>query len=101
MVLNHYFSNPCEDIFIPYIFMEWIHVVNNMDNNCPDISTLVTHFIRNGYKPLNIGTKSQLTVSGIYPKFSFMIIYRFHLEHLKWKVIDVLWIHEEAKLLYL
>ena len=81
-VLNHYFSNLVNGVFIPYILMEWIHIQKNMDNNCPDINTLVKHFVNHRYQPWAMGTKTQLKVT----------------EHYNWKMTDVLWIHEEAKL---
>ena len=81
-MLKHYFSDPVKGVFIPYILMEWIHIQNNMDGNCPDINTLVNQFVEHGYKPWAMGTKAQLKVS----------------EHYSWKLTDVLWIHEDAKL---
>ena len=45
-VLSPYLSSKM-DTFIPYIFMEWMHVRVNLDNNCPDLAGLVDLFDSN------------------------------------------------------
>ena len=40
-VLRPYFENPIKDVYIPYIFMEWAGVKQNVDNNCPGDPAIV------------------------------------------------------------
>ena len=59
-VLRPYLSSAAKDTFIPYIFMEWMHVKNNLDNNCPDLAGLISMFVENGYTPWNVNRKTEL-----------------------------------------
>ena len=59
-VLRPYLSLAAKDTFIPYIFMEWMHVKNNLDNNCPDLAGLIAMFVENGYTPWNVNRKTEL-----------------------------------------
>ena len=59
-VLRPYLSSAAKDTFIPYIFMEWMHVKNNLDNNCPDLAGLIAMFVENGYTPWNVNRKTEL-----------------------------------------
>ena len=40
--------------FIPYIFIEWVHLPNN-EANCPMYNTWVENFVRGGYISLDPG----------------------------------------------
>ena len=62
-VLNHYFSQPNTNLFIPYIFMEWASVRVNEGNNCPDLDGLVSALVGNGYQPWDIPNKLHIEVS--------------------------------------
>ena len=82
LVLKHYFSDPVPSVFIPYIFIEWIIIRHNFDNNCPDLQSLVKMFVDSGYTPWNMNNKKALDAEASD----------------EWKPIqDVLWIHNDAK----
>jgi len=82
LVLKHYFSDPVPSVFIPYIFIEWIIIRHNFDNNCPDLQSLVKMFVDSGYTPWNMNNKKALDAEASD----------------EWKPIqDVLWIHKDAK----
>ena len=66
-VLSPYLSSKM-DTFIPYIFMEWMHVRVNLDNNCPDLTGLVDLFDSNGYFPMDPTTKRILNIEGLFVK---------------------------------
>ena len=53
-VLLPYLSQPVDDVFLPYIFMEWMHIKVNLDNNCPDLEGLINQLTRAGYRPYDI-----------------------------------------------
>ena len=53
-VLLPYLSHPVDDVFLPYIFMEWMHIKVNLDNNCPDLEGLINQLTRAGYRPYDI-----------------------------------------------
>ena len=57
-------SESTHDTFIPYIFMEWMHVRGNLDNNCPDLGGLVALFETRGYYPMDPTTNKKLNVKG-------------------------------------
>ena len=59
-VLEPYLSNPIEDVLIPYIFMEWMHVRVNLDGNCPNLESLVQLFIDLEYTPWDASKNKQL-----------------------------------------
>ena len=40
--------------------MEWMHVKNNLDNNCPDLAGLIAMFVEKGYTPWNVYRKTEL-----------------------------------------
>ena len=70
-VLRPYLSLAAKDTFIPYIFMEWMHVKNNLDNNCPDLAGLIAMFVEKGYTPWNVYRKTELdAASEIYVRVS-------------------------------
>ena len=92
-------SNP--DVFIPYIFMEWMHVRNNLDNNCPDLGGLVALFESNGYYPVNPNTKKTLDVKGVFAKQIDGPFYVTVLDYLQWNGMDdLVWFHKNAQKLY-
>ena len=64
-VLEPYLSNPTEDVLIPYIFMEWMHVRVNLDDNCPNLETLVQMFMDLDYIPWDVAKSKQLDAKSI------------------------------------
>ena len=62
-VLTPYLSQPVPDVFLPYIFLEWMHIKLNLDNNCPDLEGLITQLSRAGYKPYDLVSKKKLQPS--------------------------------------
>ena len=45
--------------FIPYIFIEWVHLPNN-EANCPMYNTWVENFVRGGYISLDPGGNNMI-----------------------------------------
>ena len=78
----------------------------NKNNCCPDISPLVKVFIKMGYKPWDINTKSKLDFSGtLYITLHLSSINVYYIGYLKntffeWTLLDVLWIHDDAQSLF-
>ena len=40
-ILTPYLEKAVPNVFIPLIFMEFIHIQNNLDNNCPGKETQI------------------------------------------------------------
>ena len=59
-VLGPYLAQPVDGVFLPYIFLEWMHGKLNLDNNCPDLEGLITQLSRAGYKPYDLVSKKKL-----------------------------------------
>jgi len=57
-VLTKYMKNPKKTLYIPYIFMEWGRIAQNLAGNCPDLPVLVEGFVESGYSPCNAGDPS-------------------------------------------
>jgi len=81
-VLEPYLSKPTQDVFIPYIFMEWMHIKLNLDDNCPNLENLVQLFTDLDYIPWDASKRIKLVAKNFRT----------------WKKIDdVMWIHKDAK----
>ena len=65
--------------FIPYIFMEWVHIRRNLNGRCPHHQDLENRLYKNGYVPKNP---------------DIILNKKFSTDSKTW--IDVLWIHQES-----
>ena len=59
-VLAPYLSEPVAGVFLPYIFLEWMHIKLNLDNNCPDLEGMINQLTTAGYKPYDLVSKKKL-----------------------------------------
>ena len=59
-VLAPYLLQPVAGVFMPYIFLEWMHVKLNLDNNCPDLEGLIDQLSTAGYRPYDLVSKKKL-----------------------------------------
>jgi len=80
-VLMEYLYTPKKLHFIPYIYMEWIHIHNNLNGMCPDVqfTQLIEGFEISEYSAMNLGA------DGYYPAEP------------RNDLIDVIWVHKDAK----
>ena len=62
-VLGPYLARPVLGVFLPYIFLEWMHIKLNLDNNCPDLEGLIHQLSRAGYEPFDLVSKKKLLPS--------------------------------------
>ena len=62
-VLLPYLSQPVDGVFLPYIFLEWMHIRVNLDNNCPDLDGLIAKLTSAGYRPYDLVSKKKLQPS--------------------------------------
>ena len=122
-VLLPYLSQPVDDVFLPYIFMEWMHIKVNLDNNCPDLEGLINQLTRAGYRPYDIKLEEYIYIHnketllpGRFSKFVSMlweinikklssVMYLYLSLHISaksqmMKYNDLLWVHKSAKKLF-
>ena len=59
-VLLPYLSQPVDGVFLPYIFLEWMHIKVNRYNTCPDLEGLIAKLTSAGYKPYDLVSKKKL-----------------------------------------
>ena len=59
-VLAPYLSKPTQKVFIPFIFMEWMHIKRNLDDNCPNLENLVQLFTDLDYIPWDASKRIHL-----------------------------------------
>merc|ERR1719354_533435 len=78
-VLMEYLYSENKTKFIPYIYMEWIHIHNNLNGMCPDFKKLIQGFVKSGYKAKGKGPKGYVDVD---PNGG---------------LIDCIWVHKDAK----
>ena len=78
--------------FIPYIFIEWIHIPTNREN-CPHFHTWVENFSKGGYISVDPGPyldgifiKLMLTGAGTMARIDIRDT----------TVIDLLWVHQSV-----
>ena len=65
-VLAPYLSKPTQKVFIiPFIFMEWMHIKLNLDDNCPNLENLVQLFTDLDYIPWDASKRIKLVVKSI------------------------------------
>ena len=83
--------------FIPYIFIEWVHLPNN-EANCPMYNTWVENFVRGGYISLDPGGNNMIlkpTLEGLHYISGTMV--EIQRENF---YIDVLWVHKSVTNLF-
>ena len=71
-VLSPYLSQPVAGVFLPFIFLEWMHIKLNLDNNCPDLEGLISQLSGAGYKPYDLLSKKKLLPSRFSPLSIFI-----------------------------
>ena len=71
-MLGPYLTQPVLGVFLPYIFLEWMHIKLNLDNNCPDLEGLISQLSGAGYKPYDLLSKKKLLPSRFSPLFIFI-----------------------------
>merc|ERR1712126_463625 len=64
-ILTPYLEKTVPNVFIPLIFMEFIHIQNNLDNNCPDFKYMTDLLIDSGYKAWNMKEEFNITKNDI------------------------------------
>ena len=78
-VLEPYLSKPTQDVFIPYIFMEWMHIKLNLDDNCPNLENLVQLFTDLDYIPWDASKRIKLVAKSKRVYEVFVASLMFHL----------------------
>eukprot|EP00092_Neocalanus_flemingeri_P007749 GFUD01008367.1.p1 GENE.GFUD01008367.1~~GFUD01008367.1.p1 ORF type:complete len:316 (-),score=69.27 GFUD01008367.1:90-1037(-) len=58
--------------YIPYIFLEWANVVNNIYKTCPEYPEWLQMFYKGGYKPFNAETMEPLEEASVSERWQDM-----------------------------
>jgi len=77
-ILTNYLFSKNKTKFIPYMYVEWVHIQNNLNSMCPDLNKLIQGFYQSGYKAMS---KLKNDYVEIDPTKS------------RW---DILWVHKNA-----
>lgn len=79
-VLYDFLAAEDKKVYIPYIVMEWLIVLRNEGNNCPNLPQVVEAFYKSGYEPYDTFKRGPLSRDRVFKYWN-----------------NILWVHREAR----